>query len=159
MNSRRKIALAFLAGIAGGVVPSLAPWRAAPAAAQSFNNMPFSAPGFRLTDGDGKTYALLAREGQSSHLTFFNHEGKALLTLGIGADGLPEIALMSVKNNAVPKLEYKLVGANQSAALVFRDNKGRTRMFLGLDPNAPDEDPFFVYYDKDMNKKALFGVH
>jgi hypothetical protein len=159
MNQPRKIALAFCAGIVGGVLPSLMPWRAAPAAAQDFGSAPLAAPGLRLTDGAGRTYALVAREGAASHLTFFNQEGKPLLALGVNADGLPAISLMSAKNDPAPRLEFKLVGANQSAALVFRDSKGRTRMFFGLDPNAPDEDPFFVYYDKNMGKKSLFGTH
>jgi hypothetical protein len=158
MNQGRKLTLAFCAGIAGGLLPALVSSRVPAAAAQGAADPTAVAPGFRLTDAAGRTYALLARgDGQSSHLTFFNQNAKPLLELGLDAAGLPELDFLSAKNGPAPRLSLKLVGANQSAALVFRDGKGRTRMLMGLDPNSPDEDPFLAYYDKTMAKKTVFG--
>jgi hypothetical protein len=114
--------------------------------------------GAEFTDGGGRIYARLRQEGgQSAKLSFYNTQGKELLSLGLDDGGGPEIRLSSPRQDASPKLLVRLAGSNDSAQIVFRDSTGRDRLVMGLDPNRPTEDPFLVYYEKSGKQKSVFG--
>lgn len=158
MNQKHRLGLAFVAGMAGSLLVGAVPGRLPNATAQAPAREE-SVSGLRLLDSNGRAYArLVSGSGQAAHLTFFDQKGVPLLDLGLGGDGLPQLSLMSVKNNGKSKFTLKVAGANQSAVLVFKDNKDRERMRMGLDPDAPGEEPFLVYYDRNMTKKVVFGA-
>jgi hypothetical protein len=113
-----------------------------------------------FTDSSGRVYARFKKEGDASaKLSFFNTQGQPLLEMGLDPSGHPEIRLISQKNNPNPKLVLRLAGSNESAQIVFRDNKSKDRMIMGLDPSKTSEDPFLVYFDKNGKKKTVFGEY
>lgn len=145
---RNRIAAAVGAGALGGM---LSLWLGAQTSSTVVN-------GLRLVDGSGQPYAEITKSStQAAQLTFYNASGKALLKVGLGPDGLPQIALLSAKGASAPKLVMKLEGENQSAMIIWKDNHAKDRMIMGLDPTSQTEDPFLITYDRDGKKTAIFG--
>lgn len=158
MENKRSWMFGMVSGMMGALVASYLFRSPAPVSAEESGYPQLVGESAEFADPSGRIYARFRKEGgQSAKLSFFNTQGQALLELGLDPTGLPEIRLMSQKNNPNPKLVLRLAGTNESAQIVFRDNKNKDRMLMGLDPAKNTEDPYLVYYDKDGKKKTVFG--
>ena len=151
MNSKWKTTLAFVAGIFGGL---LAMSFSAHVPVVHAYTADLSGSALRLTDSQGKPYALLEKgDHQASALAFYNQAGHARLKLGLDPEGVPYIALLSEQET--PKALFKLTGNQESALLIFKDHANHARILMGLNGNT--EDPYLVYLDKNLNRHVVFG--
>jgi hypothetical protein len=74
-----------------------------------------------------------------------------------GEAGLPMIGLSD--NNANLRLLLRLAGTNSSPVVVMKDKEHRDRLVIGLGLNDGAEEPFIAAFDKNGQKKMIFGSY
>jgi hypothetical protein len=135
MTNRTVISGALIAGFLGGICASLL---ILPRAAQAdFSHL----IGTRLSvnGSDGK---------QRAQIAVYDAPGEA---------GLPMIGLWD--NNQNLRLLLRLAGTNSSPVLVMKDKEHRDRLVLGLGLNDGGEEPFMASFDRNGQKKMIFGSY
>jgi len=110
----------------------------------------------RCVDAQQRLYADLTQSDRGSALTFYDPQGHARLRLGIHPDGSPFLGLYTGADSEHARALFRLAGPQQAASLILKDGQNRDRLVMGIHP-TDEQDPFFVYYDKDGTSHTLFG--
>jgi hypothetical protein len=55
------------------------------------------------------------------------------------------------------RLLFRLAGGNSSPVIVIKDRNHKDRLVLGLALNDPAQEPFMATFDKNGNKRMVFG--
>lgn len=95
---------------------------------------------------------------------FIGEDGQVRLQLAIypgnvdpNEQGLPFIGFSD--NKGALKMLFRLAGRNGSPVIVMKDNQHRDRIVMGLALNDANEEPFLAIFDKNGNKKMIFGEY
>lgn len=147
-NPSSWLVVAFLAGLAGGMVGS---WLASPAQVVANSQTALVAGELRLTDQSGRTRLLLSMVRDKPRMFMLDEAGEYRLEMGLGADGEPHLWLRD--QDGASKVQVALTASGRPA---FRlaDHQGRERAILGLSEQG---DPTMILRDeKGRDRVALW---
>jgi hypothetical protein len=140
--------------------PPIAPQPVQPATVASPEQLGYRANFSAVTDPKNrKGIQTYINDGQPGQI-FYGENGLIRLQMGTydkpGERGMPLIGLSD--NRGKLKLLLRLAGEYESPVLVMKDNAGRDRIVLGLNPSNPMQDPFMTIYGNDMKAREVFNL-
>lgn len=150
----KTILLAAIGMIIGHLVAPYLSSAVTAAVAASVSADGLSTKSLEIADATGRRRILLTTTTEGSPaIWFFDGAGKARLNLGLYGDDSPFIVLNDDNERAVQI--FRTIGNGKTPVLVMKNN-GQDRIIMGLNA-TPQADPFFVYFDANGAKKAVFG--
>jgi hypothetical protein len=90
---------------------------------------------------------------------FYGENGKVRIQIGTyeaaGDRGQPMISLSDKQGHE--RLLLRLAGPNESPVMLFKDDKGKNRLIIGLDTANPNQDAMISILDKDGKRTSLIN--
>ena len=144
------VAVSFALGFSGGVL--LKYFSPVSSQAQSFSKT-VTAQELRLLNAQGNLFGQWVGKNANG-LFLFDQSGRARIDIGLFADGRPTISLDDERH--VPKALLKLEWDKNIPMFFMKEPIDRNRLIMALDLKN-SEVPFLVLFDKNGQKKEIFG--
>ena len=147
------LAMALLAGFAGGVLSHYLTDFFQPSVANAASQEVLQAKEFQLVNGEGRITGRWTNCDGAPCFNLYDPEGRVRLQVGLYNDGLPLVGLFN--NRFEAKALLRLFGNEDAPVLIFKNNN-QDRLIVGLNLSTGD-DPFIVYFDQAGQKHLQFG--